>query len=136
MLKHECGLDVDSILKAPPALVPETLHLAGPDGTGLQGFSFKHIPAAIISGLGSPFRWVWSKLSGLRFRSSPKVVFTLEQERFIYEGEAKEELEDALCPVYDQLEIHTYWKIMEWIPCKPPLSPNPSALAAMSSYGA
>ena len=122
MLKHEVGLDIDSIFSPPPPLSPTTLHLAAPDGE-LVGFSFRRIPTAIISGLTSPFRWVWAKLPHLRSHSSPKVPFTLEQSRFIFEGEAKEELEDALSPIYDQLDKHTYWKIMEWIPCKLPLSP-------------
>ena len=118
MLNHEVGLDVDSILKAPDPLLPTTLQLAVPDAAELQGFSLRHIPVAIISGLGTPFRWVWSKLSHLRFRSSPQVVFTLEQPRFVYEGEATEELNDALSPVYDQLAKHISWKVMEWIPCE------------------
>lgn len=116
MLKHEVGLDVDSIFVAPKSLSPATLHLAGPDPAELHGLSLRHIPVAIISALGSPFRWIWGKLSALRRHSSPQVVFTLEQERFVSEGEAQEELNDALSPVYDQLKKHTYWKIMEWIP--------------------
>lgn len=118
MLKHEVGLDIDSIFHAPEALSPATLHLAGPDAAELKGFSFRNIPIAIITAAGAPFRWTWGKLSGLRIRSSPRVVFTLEQERFVSEGEAKEELDDALSPIYDQLKKHTYWKIMEWIPCE------------------
>ena len=134
MLMHEVGLDINSITSAPPPLEPAALHLAVPDGNELEGFSLSRIPAAIISGLGSPFRWIWTKLPHLRFRSSPKVVFTLEQPRFISVGEANEELNDALSPIYDQLDKHTYWKVMEWLPCKLLLSPNPSASAAMSSW--
>ena len=127
MLKHEVGLDVDSILVAPKALSPATLHLAGPDGAELKGFSFRNVPIAIISAVGAPFRWIWGQLSQLKLSRGPKVVFTLEQERFIYEGEAQEELDDALSPIYDQLKKHTYWKIMEWIPCKLLSRPNPSS---------
>jgi hypothetical protein len=130
MLKHEVGLDIDSIFAAPKPLSPTTLHLAGPDGTELQGFSLLHLPAAIISALGSPFRWIWGKLS----HRSPKAVFSFEQEGFVSEGEAQEELDDALCPIYGQLDKHIYWKVVEWIPCK--LPPNLSPSAAMSSYGA
>ena len=136
MLKHEVGLDIDSIFEAPKALRPATLHLAGPDANELQGFSFRNVPVAIISTLGAPFRWIWGKLSHLRLHKAPKVVFSLEQARFISEGEAREELDDALSPVYDQLKKHTYWKIMEWIPCKLPRFPNHPAYAAMSSCGA
>jgi len=136
MLKHEVGLDVDSILDVPAPLPPATLHLADPDGAELEGFSLRHIPIAIISGLGSPFRWIWGKLSHLRFRNSPQVVISFEQQdKFISKGEAQEELDDALSPVYDQLDKHTYWKVMEWTPCKLP-PPRPVASAAMSSYGA
>ena len=118
MLEHEVGLGVDSILEVPTPLPPATLHLAGPDGAELEGFSARHIPMAIISGLGYPFRWAWGKLSHLRFRDSPQVAFSFEQQRFISKGEAQEELEDVLSPIYDQLNKHTYWKAMEWTPCK------------------
>ena len=121
MLKHEVGLDTDTIDKAPEALEPTSHSLAGPDATEIQGFSLRHIPVALISAIGSPFRWVWGKLSDLVLHRSPTVVFTLEQERFVSQGEAQEELNDALSPIYDQLKKHTYWKVMEWIPCK--LSP-------------
>ena len=126
MLEHEVGLDINSIFKAPDALSPATLHLAGPDGAELKGFSFRDIPIGIIKAVGAPFRWIWGKLSHLRVKSSPRVVFTLEQARFVSEGEANEELEDALSPIYDQLKKHTYWKIMEWIPCES--SPSPTRL--------
>jgi hypothetical protein len=125
MLKHEVGLDIDSILATPEPLSPATLYLAGPDGIELEGCSLLHLPAVIISALGSPFRWIWGKLSQLLPYHSSK---------FSFEGEAQEELDDALCPVYDQLDKHTYWKVMEWIPCK--LPPNLSPSAAMSLYGA
>jgi len=116
MLKHEVGLDTDSIFDAPEALVPSTITLVGPNGGELEGFSLRHIPVAIISGLGAPFRWVWGKLSSLRLHNTPKPPFSLEHERFVYKGEDQEELNDALSPVYDQLNKHTYWKVMEWIP--------------------
>ena len=136
MLKHEVGLDIDSIFEAPQSLSPATLHLAGPDAAELKGFALRQIPVAIISALGSPFRWVWGKLSHLRLHRSPKVVFSLEQPRFISEGEAREELDDALSPIYDQLKKRTYWKVMGWIPCKLPRFPNSAASVAMSSCGA
>ena len=135
MLMHEIGLDIDSIFKAPPPLPPKTLQLAGPSNE-LEGFSLARIPVAVISGLGSPFRWVWAKLPRLRSHTPPKVPFTLERPGFVSEGEAKEELDDALSPIYDQLDKHYYWSVMEWVPCKLPLFPNPSPSAAMSSYGA
>jgi len=117
MLKHEVGLDIDSLFEAPQPLRPAAVHLAGPDAAELPGFTLRKIPVAIISTLASPFRWVGSKLPHLRLHSPPKVPFSLEQtDRFTYEGEAREELDDAMSPVYDQLKKHTYWKVMEWIP--------------------
>ena len=136
MLKHEVGLDIDSLLEAPEPLSPETLHLAGPDATELKTFSFRQIPTAAISAIGSPFRWVWGQLLSLRFRGPPKVPFTLEQKTFVFEGEAREELNDALSPIYDQLKKHTHWKIIEWIPCKSLFPLNQPASAAIGSYGA
>ena len=122
MLKHEVGLDIDNISEAPKPLSPATLHLAAPDAAGLQGFSLRRLPIAIISTLGSPFRWVGSKFSNLRLRAPPKLPFTLEQQKFVSDGEAQEELDDALSPIYDQMKKHTYWRVMEWIPCESPPS--------------
>ena len=130
MLKHEVGLDIDSIHRAPKPLSLGNLYLARPDGAELKGFSLTHIPVAIISSLGSPFHWVRGKLSNFRKHDTP------ERKRPISEGEPHEELLDALSPIYDQLERYTLWKVIEWIPCKLPPLPNPSTSTAMSSYGA
>ena len=135
MLEHEIGLDIKSIFKAPSPLPPAALRLARPNNE-LEGFSLRRIPVAVISGLGSPFRWVWAKLPRLRSKAPSKIFNVDDQPRFISEGEAKEELDDALSPIYDQLDKHFYWKVMEWVPCKLPLFPNPSPSAAMSSSGA
>ena len=118
MLNHEIGLDINSIFKAPDPMAPETHHLDTP-GTGqIRGFSFLKVPVAVFSGLSLPFRWTWGKLKGLRLRRSPQIAFSIDVERFKYEGEAQEELKDALSPVYDQLKVHWYWTLMEWIPCE------------------
>ena len=137
MLEHEIGLDIDSVSQAPEALSSANLHLANPSGAELQGFSFSHIPVAIISALGYPFRWGWKKLPDLHIRSTPQTVISLDRPRPIFtsNGEAREELVDALSPIYDQLKEHTYWKVMEWIPCKLPFPPDLSASVATSSYG-
>ena len=121
MLKHVVGLDLESIPKAPSPLSGETHHLTSPDPTSqLTGTS-------ITSTLSSPFRWVRDSLSR-------KPSQTDEQAKpFVFEGEAQEELEDALSPIYDQLKAHTYWKVMEYIPCE--LTPL-SASATISSHGA
>jgi hypothetical protein len=34
--------------------------------------------------------------------------------KWVFEGEAQEELSDALSPIYDQLEKHPYWQPMEF----------------------
>jgi len=116
MLKHEVGLDVDSTPRAPSPLSPQTHRLDEPGPLQLKGFSFHRVPLSILSGLSSPFRWVWGKMSDLHLRKSPKVVFSPDLPRFVYEGEAEEELQDALSPIYDQLDVHWYWRVMEWIP--------------------
>jgi uncharacterized protein (DUF2235 family) len=119
MLKHEVGLEIDSIFKAPNSLSPEAHHLDKPGSGELKGFTMSRIPIAIFSGLSSPFRWVGGKLKHLRLRKPPKIVFSLESldlPKFEYEGEAREELRDALSPIYDQLHMHWYWQFMEWVP--------------------
>jgi hypothetical protein len=127
MLKQKVGLDIDTNPAAPGPLSSDAHHLAKPDDTKLQGSSLLCLPATIISALvfslfrllavivvsvlGSPFRWIWGKLSQLLSHHLTNGSF---------EGEAQEELDDALCPIYDQLDEHIYWKVMEWIPCKLP----------------
>jgi len=114
MLKNEVGFDVDSISKAPPQLSSETRHLKSPDA---EPGILRQIPAAIASALYSPYGWVRDKLSS----ESPKTKSPPVEPRARFKNESQEELEDALSPIYDQLEKHAYWKAMEWIPCKLPL---------------
>ena len=123
MLKHECGMDVDSIkdfkdlksIKAPDPLPPHTRHLDKQGETVIKGFSFIRIPVTIVSGLSFPLRWSWRKLSKLAIHHPPQVVV---EQGPVYEGEPHEELGDALSPIYDQLTMHWYWKLMEAMPCE------------------
>jgi hypothetical protein len=116
MLKHEVGLDIGSILQAPHPLSPESHHLDKPGSTEMKGFSLAHLPIAILSTCATPFRWAWGKAKNLRLHKPPRVAFSPDLPRFVYEGEDQEELKDALSPIYDQLDAHMSWKIMEWIP--------------------
>ena len=125
MLKHEVGLDIDSIFKAPDLFSSKTLHRAGPDGAELNSSSLTHTPA-IISPPGPLFRRTWGKLSNLLKDTPPK-------RKGFTEGEAKEEFNDALSPIHDE---PTFWKVVEWIPCELPPFPNPSTSTVMSSYDA
>ena len=115
MLKHQVGLDIDSdtALEAPQPVPSPTDYLTKPKPD--NGVSLRQI-------LGSPFRWIQDK--------PPKSIF--DQNRFVFKGGPQEELNDALSPIYDQLEKHTYWKVMEWIPCELPPSPKPFAPMTMS----
>lgn len=118
MLEHEAGMDIGSLSKPPNPLSPENLHLTRPGDGKIKGFSFTRIPIAVASGVALPFRWVWGKLEHLHLKKSPNVVFDFDVTRFKYEGEPQEELKDALSPIYDQLDAHWYWTLMEWMPCE------------------
>ena len=125
MLKHEVGFDVNPkdglVLKAPTPLAPESHHLDWPGDTALKGFALHRVPLAILSTLATPFAWVGKKLSKLRYQKPPETryKFTTATSKFQFEGsEALEELKDALCPIFDQLNMHWYWKVMEWLPCE------------------
>jgi len=111
MLKHEVGLDIENILQPPPRLKPDDIHIGKPEKP-LRG----SVLNTIWTFISAPFVWIWSKLRGLRVQTSPNVVFTSEESRFISEGEAREELQDALSPIYDQIPLHWYWRLMEWLP--------------------
>jgi len=129
MLKNEVGLDIDFDLGMPvpvhkPALKPDVLHLRRPINAELGKYSLRHIPAVIVSGLGSPFRWAQNQVSKLRIHDSKKftgALRELERKKPITKGEPHEELNDALSPIFDQIEIHPWWNVIEWLPCK--LSP-------------
>ena len=125
MLKNEVGLDIDPAFKIPvpihkPALEPGFLHLRRPSDAELGKLSLRHIPAAVVS----PFRWVQGQVSKLRIHNSKKFVRALrelERRKPTTIGEPHEELNDTLSPVFDQIKIHPWWNIIEWLPCK--LSP-------------
>ncbi|KAF9644019.1 hypothetical protein BDM02DRAFT_3122619 [Thelephora ganbajun] len=108
MLKHEVGLDIDSILEAPQPLPSATLHLARhkPEGSFLRDIQVATTPA-----LGSPVRRIWDMLSRAVFSQDTRPL-----EEFASKGESQEELHDALSPIYDQLKEHTGWKVVDWIP--------------------
>ena len=114
MLKHEVGLDIDGDIgptfTIPKPLSPGPLHLRRPSGAELEGFSFRRI----LVGLGSPFQWAEGKLLSLRLHDSKK----LERRGPVSLGEPREELNDALSPIVDQIKVNPGWKIVEWIPCK------------------
>jgi len=121
MLKHEVGLDVgpdfDSLLDVPARLKPTPATRIQLRGKPLGSKSFLKSTWSLIS---APFIWFWSLFSKLhsklRVPSHPNIPPPPEESRFIFEGEAEEELHDALSPVYDQMPLHLYWRIMEWLP--------------------
>jgi hypothetical protein len=94
MLKFEAGMNIDAITEAPEALEPEARSWTKPESGSLL--------STLTSG--------WSKLPP---PPPPKRVFV---------SEAQEQLDDALSPIFDQLDEHAYWRPMEWMPCK--LSPS------------
>jgi hypothetical protein len=122
MLKHQVGL----------VLHPGTTHEAQPpyplpdDPTESDnGFSLRRM-------LTSPFSWIKSKFS----QTSPSESVSdrkkpASKDKFIFKGGFQEELNDALSPICDQLEKYWYWKVMEWIPCG--LPPSPERFGLMTS---
>lgn len=43
---------------------------------------------------------------------------TEDESKYVFLGEEEEELRDALCPIYDQLEIAKHWWVLELLPMK------------------
>lgn len=122
MLKYEVGMDVDSLqapFKPPTQVLPQGQSLKLPGSGEKQGFTLsRSIPVAIYSGITLPFRWSWNKVTHLRYHKIVPPPPPRDDTQF--KGEGHEELEDALCPIYDQLHLHWYWKVMEYIPCELP----------------
>ena len=136
MLKNEVGLDandVDSIIKAPDPLPAETYHLDPRDSEQENRTALPRIAASFSSGVNFPFRWARGKLEALRPNGSPHAS-TSKSQTLPYQGEAQEELNDALHPIHDELDVCWYWKIMEWIPCES--FPLDSYFTVTISYGA
>ena len=127
MLKHEVGLNIDSLFVAPERLPSATRQLERPK----SDFSIRKVPKTIASAVSSPFRWIWRKI-----RIQPTSVAARKKDchRWVSKGEDREDLNDALSPIYDQLKIDVYWWIPEWFPCKLPPCPNLFTLETMSSY--
>jgi hypothetical protein len=116
MLQHEVGLDIDRLYGSPPSrLSPADDKRVQPAGKKLVPGPIKFIKI-IWASVSLPFVWLITKIRNLKIRSGPRPVFTTEESRFVSEGEEREELHDALAPIYDQLNMHGYWKVMEWIP--------------------
>ena len=126
MLKSEIGLDMEKDIYptwCPPDPLPPSgdySALTRPGKDALGGFSFRRIPVAVISALGSPFRWAENTLQSLTTRdfSESTDVLPRAERKPRSDDEAEEELKDALSPIFDQMKIHPVWKVLELVPCK------------------
>jgi len=113
MLKHEVGFDVESPFQAPPRLKPDEIRILLPEKRS-RTLKFLEAIWSVVTIPFSIIGWLFGKL---RIQQKHEAVdFLSEESRFISEGEAKEELHDALSPIYDEMESHLWWRIMEWIP--------------------
>jgi len=101
--KEEAGRDIES-LKEPQLLATEEPQLLATEKPQL--------PATEAPQIRDRLSQVWL----LPPETTPKPWKS--------EGEATEQHKDALSPIYDQLESHAHWKVVEWLPCKLPRSPN------------
>ena len=130
MLRREVGLDMDQemgkdvvpTLSPPDPLPPsgDCSALARPSKGEFEGYSFRRFPVAIISGLTSPFRWVGRGLHKLCTRDfgDDTDIPTRSERKVPSEIEANEERKDALSPIFDEMRIHPWWKVLEFLPCK------------------
>jgi hypothetical protein len=91
---NQVGLDINSIDKA-----PEALPSAGSRSSASARFSLTSVVTV-------PALWLWNKVP--QFRPLPA-------REWDFEGEAQEELNDALSPINDQLKIHPIWYLMELV---------------------
>ena len=129
MLRHDAGLDMNKEDigpddPAPNPCLPSGKHSAldPPTGARIEGFSFRHIPHAVYSGLKSgltfPFQWVGGVVRSLRTREPSEPPHIPPKRRRHSEEEATEELKDVLSPIYDPMELQSWWKLFEYFPCK------------------
>ncbi|TFK52545.1 hypothetical protein OE88DRAFT_1417444 [Heliocybe sulcata] len=117
LLRDEAGLDLKTLDDSPPArIVPEadtcTLALDPPKDTfllALGRFIWNTIqfPYKLISGLLRPPK------PSIKANFLPEKASASE-----YLGEAEEELLDALSPMYDELRLTWWWRILEWMPMR------------------
>ena len=128
MLMNEVGLDIGSLSKVldSMALDPTPLDPTEPDSTP----PLSKPPNPILPGTRPLDRPDYTA----RLRNPPKTAITLGRSRqgFETKGEAQEELDDALSPIYDQFKTSLFgkivWKGMDWLPCKFPPSPGENEL--------
>ena len=109
MLKHEIGLDIDSVWKAPGPL-SSPLPSPHPSSILASEKARSESPTSLTPWY-RPLSWIKGKPSRDNAKKEPKPPF---------KGEYQEELDDAISPIYDQLR-HWYWKWMEYFPCEPSL---------------
>ena len=98
---NQVGLDINSIYKAPEALSSAGHRLPVP-----ERFTWT-----------TPIRGLWNMM--------PQIFTPPPPPKWVFKGEAQEELEDALSPIYDQLAMHLYWAPVEWIYRKSPPRVHP-----------
>ena len=106
MLKHEIGLDIDSVLKAP---TPLSSPLPSPHPSSVLSEKVRSESPTSLTPWSRTFGWIKGKSSRDNATKDPRPP---------YKGEYQEEVDDAISPIYDQLNAHWYWKAMEYIPCE------------------
>jgi hypothetical protein len=102
---NQVGLDINSIDKAPEALSSAGRRLSVPEG-----------PSS-ASAITYPVRWAWNKV--------PRILAPPPPPKWVFKGEAQEELDDALSPIHDEPEKHADWRLVEWYYCKFPPQAHP-----------
>jgi hypothetical protein len=117
MLKYDIGLDIDNILDhkcpAPPRAKPDGVFLQTRKGCDIQlSFGYKLLLLFAL-----PFNVLWSHLKKLRLGPNlNEVKLDSDSEPTSFEGEAVEEMKDAVSPIFDQMSQSLFWHIMEYIP--------------------
>ena len=109
--KDEEGLTIEPISKPPQAPLEVTCHLDAPDPPE-KGFSLLQIPRVVISAIYSPFNPNPFKSTSTPDPPPPRS-----------KGEATEQLNDAICPIFDEYEKHWYWKAIDRMRRKSPHFP-------------
>ena len=112
MLKEEIGLDIDSVLKAP---TPLSSPLPSPHYSPILPENVRSESPTNLASCCRPLSWIKGKFSR---NSEPN------GQRPPYEGEPQEERHDAISPIFDQLDMHWYWRWMEHLPCESSPSRN------------
>ncbi|KZT19462.1 hypothetical protein NEOLEDRAFT_1077768 [Neolentinus lepideus HHB14362 ss-1] len=115
MLQNEVGLDLKTIDDFAPPRIPPEVDALQPEPP--RDRFILAVDRFVLNAIKFPYKLVTGLIRPPKV--SMKANFFQEKASTSeYLGESNEELYDALSPIYDELRLTWWWRILEWIPLR------------------